>query len=315
MGTATAAPRGGIGETDSPRVVHARGAGSAVASRGPLLSPVLRDHTLAVLGAGNIGRALVGGLLRGDDLPAAQIRATRRSASGLDDLRERLPGVHVTTDNAEAVRDATIVLVTVKPQNLADLLDEVRAHVDPGTLVLSTLAGVTTRAIGEALGPDLPIVRAMPNTPALVDEAATALAPGAHATDDHLALAREVFQAVGHVEIVPEHLMDAVTGLSGSGPAYVFMVIEGLTDAGVKQGLPRPVALKLATQTVLGAARLAQETGKHPAILRDEVTTPGGTTIAAVAELEKHGLRTMLIDAVAMATERSRELSEIARHD
>ncbi|MEM1116170.1 MAG: pyrroline-5-carboxylate reductase [Bacteroidota bacterium] len=276
---------------------------------------MLRDHTLAVLGAGNIGRALVGGLLRGDDLPAGRIRATRRSASGLDALRERFPGVAVTTDNPEAVRGATIVLVAVKPQNAAGLLDEVRDHVAPGTLVLSTLAGVTTRVLATALDDGLPIVRAMPNTPALVDEGATALAPGAHATEAHLDLAREVFRAVGHVEVVPEHLMDAVTGLSGSGPAYVFMVIEGLTDAGVKQGLPRPVALKLATQTVLGAARLALETEKHPAILRDEVTTPGGTTIAAVAELEKHGLRTMLIDAVAMATERSRQLSQIERHD
>lgn len=276
---------------------------------------MLRDQTLAVLGAGNIGRALVGGLLRGGDLAADRIRATRRTEHGLGDLRERLPGVAVTTDNAEAVRGATVVLITVKPQNAADLLDGIRPHVTPGTLVLSTLAGVTTKALAEALGQDLPIVRAMPNTPALVDEAATALAPGAHASDAHLGLACEVFAAVGHVEVVPEHLMDAVTGLSGSGPAYIFMVIEGLTDAGVKQGLPRAVALKLAAQTVLGSARLVLETEKHPAILRDEVTTPGGTTIAAVAELEKHGLRTMLIDAVAMATERSRELSQIARPD
>ena len=272
---------------------------------------MLRDQTLAVLGAGNIGRALVGGLLRGDSLPAAQIRATRRNEHALDELRERLPGVAVSTDNAAAVRGATVVLVSVKPQNAAALLEGVRPHVEPGALVLSTLAGVTTAALAEALGQDLPVVRAMPNTPALVDEAATAIAPGRHATDAHVALAREVFAAVGHVEAVPEHLMDAVTGLSGSGPAYVFMVIEALTDAGVKQGLPRTVAAKLSAQTVLGAARLALETGRHPAILRDEVTTPGGTTIAAVAELEKHGLRTMLIDAVATATERSRQLSEL----
>lgn len=272
---------------------------------------MLSDQTLAVLGAGNIGRALIGGLLRGGDLAADRIRATRRNPHALDDLRALLPGVHVSTDNAAAVDGATVVLVSVKPQNAGALLGEVRAHVAPGTLVLSTLAGVTTGAIAKALHQDLPVVRAMPNTPALVDEGATALAPGAHSTDEHLALAREVFGAVGLVETVPESLMDAVTGLSGSGPAYVFMVIEALTDAGVKQGLPRPVALKLSAQTVLGAARLVLETGRHPAILRDEVTTPGGTTIAAVAELEKHGLRTMLIDAVAMATERSRQLSEI----
>ncbi len=272
---------------------------------------MLRDQTLAVLGAGHIGRALVGGLLRGDDLAADRIRATRRSEHALDALRQQLPGVDVSTDNPAAVRGATVVLVTVKPQNADALLDEIREHVAPGTLVLSTLAGVTTASLARSLGQDLPVVRAMPNTPALVDEGATAIAPGAHATDAHVALAREVFLAVGRVvEEVPEHLMDAVTGLSGSGPAYVFMVIEALTDAGVKQGLPRAVSRRLSMQTVLGAARLAIETGEHPAILRDQVTTPGGTTITAVAELEKQGLRSMFIDTVAMATERSRQLGE-----
>jgi pyrroline-5-carboxylate reductase len=271
----------------------------------------LSDQTLVVLGAGNIGRALIGGLLRGGDLAAERITATRRSEAGLDELRQRFPGVVTSDDNAEAVRGATVVLVTVKPQNAAELFAEVRSHLAPGTLVLSTLAGVTTSSLAQALGPDLPIVRAMPNTPALVDEGATAIAPGAHATEAHVALAREIFSAVGHVvEVVAEGLMDAVTGLSGSGPAYVFMVIEAMTDAGVRQGLPRAVARRLSMQTVLGAARLAIETGEHPAVLRDQVTTPGGTTISAVAELEKHGLRSMFIDTVAAATERSRQLGE-----
>ncbi len=274
---------------------------------------MLATQTLAVLGAGNIGRALIGGLRRGDNLAADRIRATRRTPGALDELAADVPGLTVTTDNAAAVRGATMVLLSVKPQNAAALLDEIAPHVAPGTLVLSTLAGVTTDTLAEALGQPLAVVRAMPNTPALVDCGATAIAPGRHADDAHVALAREVFRAVGHVETVPEHLMDAVTGLSGSGPAYVFMVIEALTDAGVKQGLPRSVALTLSTQTVLGAARLVQETGRHPAILRDEVTTPGGTTISAVAELERHGLRTMLIDAVAIATERSRALSSLDR--
>ena len=272
---------------------------------------MLRDQTLALLGAGNIGRALIGGLLRGGDLPATRITATRRSETGRAALAEQFPGVAVTDDNPVAVRGASVVIVSVKPQVAAGLLAEIRDHVAPGTLVLSTLAGVTTTALGDALGQDLPVVRAMPNTPALVDEGATAIAPGAHADDGHVALAREVFRAVGHVvEEVPESLMDAVTGLSGSGPAYVFMVIEALTDAGVKQGLPRAVSRRLSMQTVLGAARLAIETGEHPAILRDQVTTPGGTTITAVAELEKHGLRSMFIDTVARATERSRQLGE-----
>ena len=279
---------------------------------------MLRDQTLAVLGAGNIGGALIGGLLRGGPgsasgagLPAAQLRATRRSAERGAELAARFPGVAVGTDNAAAVRGADLVLVSVKPQNAAGLLAEIRPHLTAGALVVSTLAGVTTAAIAEALGGGVPVVRAMPNTPALVDEGATAVAAGTHAGPHHLDMARAVFAAVGLVETVQEGLMDAVTGLSGSGPAYVFMLIEALTDAGVKQGLPRSVALTLSTQTVLGAARLVQETGRHPAILRDEVTTPGGTTIAAVAELEKHGLRTMLIDAVATATARSRELSRL----
>lgn len=269
---------------------------------------MLRDHTIAVLGAGNIGSALVGGLLRGDDLPAVQIRATRRSTDAQEALRQRFPGVVVTGDNVAAVTGASIVLVSVKPQNAEGLFEQIREHLAPEALVLSTLAGVTTGSISGALTTHNPVVRAMPNTPALVDEGATALTSGEWADDTHIATARAVFEAVGLVEVVPERLMDAVTGLSGSGPAYVFMLIEGLTDAGVKQGLPRPTSLRLAIQTVLGAARLAQETGEHPAILRDQVTTPGGTTIAAVAELEKHGLRTMMIDAVQIATERSQQL-------
>ena len=271
----------------------------------------LSTQTLAVLGVGNIGRALVGGLVRGGDLAPGRITATRRSPDGLDDLRRQFPGVTATDDNVAAVQGASVVIVSVKPQNATALFAEVRDQIRPGTLVLSTLAGVTTAALADALGADLPVVRAMPNTPALVDEGATAIAPGTHATEAHVALAREVFRAVGEVvEVVPEHLMDAVTGLSGSGPAYVFMVIEALTDAGVKQGLPRAVSRRLSMQTVLGAARLAIETGEHPAILRDQVTTPGGTTITAVAELEKQGLRSMFIDTVASATERSRQLGE-----
>ena len=184
-----------------------------------------------------------------------------------------------------------------------------REVTEPDTLVRTILAGVTTDTICSALDQPLPVVRAMPNTPALVDEGATALAPGEYATDDHLSVAKEIFAAVGPVvEVLPEYLMDAVTGLSGSGPAYIYMVIEALTDGGVKMGLPRPQALKLAAQTVYGAAKLVLETGMHPAILRDQVTTPGGTTIAAIAELERHGLRPMLIEAVGTATARSQAL-------
>lgn len=272
---------------------------------------MLANHTVAIIGAGNIGHALIGGLVKGHEFDPSQLWATRRSASALEALGAHFPGIHTTTDNREAVRKASVIVLAIKPQNLREVIEEIREHVPADALVLSVLAGITTEALQAALGQDLAVVRTMPNTPALVDEGATAIAGGRYSRDEHVQLARHIFEAVGRVEVVPEYLMDAVTGLSGSGPAYVYMFIEALTDAGVKQGLPRPVAFRLAAQTVFGAAKLVLETGKHPAILRDEVTTPGGTAIAAVAELESHGLRTMLINAVATATARSRELSQI----
>lgn len=272
----------------------------------------LNGQTLAIIGAGNIGRALIGGLLRNSDVRPENIRATRRSLQGLDALSGEFPGVLTGVNNAAAVRDASIVVICVKPQNFETVTAEIRGHIDADALVISVLAGITSEAVQSALDIITPVVRAMPNTPMLVDLGATAIAGGLSASPEHLELAKSVFSVVGTVEIVPEDMMDAVTGLSGSGPAYIYMVIEALTDGGVKQGIPRPIALRLAAQTVYGAARLVIETGKHPAILRDEVTTPGGTAIAAVADLESHGLRTMLINAVATATQRSRELSDLS---
>ncbi len=270
----------------------------------------LSHQTVTVIGAGNIGRALVGGLLAGNCLDPSQIRVTRRNPNALEDLKRVLPGVTVGNDNPTAVCGATVVVLAVKPANWLTVVKEIRDHVDSEVLIVSVLAGLTTAQIGRAFSPSQPIIRTMPNTPMVVDCGATAISAGSTASDEHMALVQEMFEAVGNVERVPEYLMDAVTGLSGSGPAYVYMLIEALTDAGVKQGLPRSVAFRLAKQTVLGAASLADKTNKHPAILRDEVTTPGGTAIAAIAELEKHGLRTMFIHAVATATQRSKELSQ-----
>ncbi|HUP19197.1 MAG TPA: pyrroline-5-carboxylate reductase [Gemmatimonadota bacterium] len=272
---------------------------------------MLTRHTVAIVGAGNIGRALIGGLVASGAIEPGRIRATRRTPSALEELAGQFPGIVTSIDNAAAVEGASIVVLSVKPQNARDVLDGIRPHVASDAMVVSVLAGVTTATLERALGQELAVVRSMPNTPMIVDEGATAIAGGAFVTPDHLALARRIFEGVGRVEEVPEALMDAVTGLSGSGPAYVYMFVEALTDAGVKQGLPRPVAFRLAAQTVFGAAKLVRDSGKHPAILRDEVTTPGGTAIAAVAELESHGLRTMMIHAVAVATERSRQLSEL----
>ena len=273
----------------------------------------LRKQTIAVIGAGNIGRALIGGLLRSAYVRPGMIRATRRDPHALDELQAAFPGVAVGADNRAAVHEASLVVLAIKPQNAAYVIAEIRDHVLPDTLIVSVLAGLTTEGICAAFQRNLPVVRTMPNTPMLVDEGATAIAAGGSATKEHISVVRHMFEAVGKVEQVPEYLMDAVTGLSGSGPAYVYMLIEALTDAGVKQGLQRPTAFRLATQTVLGAAKLVSHTGKHPAILRDEVTTPGGTAIAAIAELEAHGLRTMFINAVATATRRSRELSGLKK--
>ena len=270
---------------------------------------MLSNQTVAIIGAGNIGRALIGGLLNGHGLEPSQIRATRRNPAMLDALGTQFPGIQTGTDNQEAVREASVVVLAVKPQHATAVIYDLQEAVPGDALLISVLAGMTTDGLQAAFGRPIPVVRTMPNTPMLVDEGATALAAGRLATDAHLEIARAMFATVGTVEIVPEYLMDAVTGLSGSGPAYVYMFIEALTDAGVKQGIPRPTAFKLAAQTVFGAAKLVLETGKHPAILRDEVTTPGGTAIAAVAELESHGLRTMLINAVATATARSKELA------
>ena len=271
----------------------------------------LGKQTISVIGAGNIGRALIGGLLRNDFVAPASIRATRRGAQAREQLQRSFPGVLTGCENGWAAEGASLIVIAVKPQNATTVIQEIRGKVGANTLIVSVLAGLRTETICAAFGQPLPVVRTMPNTPMLVEEGATAIAAGRHATREQLDVVRSMFEAVGTVEVVPEDMMDVVTGLSGSGPAYVYMLIEALTDAGVKQGLLRPTAFRLATQTVLGAAKLVSKTGKHPAILRDEVTTPGGTAIAAIGELEAHGLRTMFINAVATATNRSKELSEL----
>lgn len=272
---------------------------------------MLKDKRIAVIGAGHMGAALIGGLLRGKLVTSPRnITATRRNPDALDELGRKW-GVLTTSDNRKAVKGADIVILSIKPQTSGAVLAEIAKTVQKGQLFISVMAGIQTSFVNARLKRPNPVVRAMPNTPALVDEGATAIAAGAHARESDLKAAEAIFKAVGKVEVLPEALLDAVTGLSGSGPVYIYMVIEALTDGGVKMGIPRATALRLAAQTVYGAAKLVLETGKHPAILKDEVTTPGGTAIAAVHELESKGLRTVLIDAVVTATKRSKELSEL----
>jgi pyrroline-5-carboxylate reductase len=271
---------------------------------------MLDNRKIGVIGAGHIGTAVIGGLVRSKLTSPRNIIASRRSTGSLEVISKEL-GIHTTNDNRKVVKSSEILILAVKPMNAREVLSEIKDAVTPDHLIISVMAGIKTSFINSFLGVSCPVIRSMPNTPVLVDAGATAISGGKFATDEHLKLALSIFKSVGSVEVVPENLLDAVTGLSGSGPAYIYMVIEAMTDGGVKMGIPRQIAFRLAAQTVFGAAKLVIETGKHPAILKDEVTTPGGTAIAAVHELETHGLRTMLINAVSTATVRSKELSKI----
>lgn len=271
---------------------------------------MLKGNKIAVIGAGHMAGALIGGMVRSKLVPAKAIVATRRDPEALSHLQKRW-GVRVSTDNRKAVVDADVVILAVKPQMAKKVLGELAGAIAKDQLVISVMAGVTAASINKALNCDCPVVRAMPNTPCLVDAGATAVSAGQHAGEKHLAKAQAVFASVGLVATLPESALDAVTGLSGSGPVYIYMVIEAMIDGGVKMGIPRAVAAKLAAQTVFGTAKLVMESGKHPAVLKDEVTTPGGTAINAIHVLESRGLRSVLIDGIVAATNRSAELSKI----
>jgi pyrroline-5-carboxylate reductase len=265
----------------------------------------LKNMTLAVIGGGQMAEALVAGVLGSQRLEPRQIAVTDPVAARRDLLKSRF-GVAVGTDNAAAAQRADVIVLAVKPQTMAAVLPELRAAAER-KLVISIAAGVSLATLAAGL-PGARLVRVMPNTPALVGEGMSVFSPGAGATAEDLARVRALLEAVGRVATVEEPLLDAVTGLSGSGPAYVFAAIEALADGGVKMGLPRQIADVLAAQTVLGAARMQVETGEHPARLKDRVASPGGTTIAGLHALEQGGLRAALIAAVEAATQRSKEL-------
>jgi pyrroline-5-carboxylate reductase len=272
------------------------------------------NKRILLIGGGNMGRSLLRGILKAGLTAPENLTVIDVHPGKLDELESEFK-VSVSTDPLPALERAEIIILAVKPMTLKDVLDHLRERVRPEQLVISIIAGVEASYIRDRLGKGNPVIRCMPNIAATVDCAASAISACPPARQEHLDLAEAIFAAVGEVVRIDEELMDAVTGLSGSGPAYIYMVIEALCDGGVKMGLPRDVAMKLATQTVLGAAKLVKETGLHPATLRDQVTTPGGTTIAAVHELEERGLRAMLISAVVTATERSRLLNTVARKE
>lgn len=268
---------------------------------------LLASHTIGFIGAGNMAEALIRGLVRGQHVPVGNVVASAPRRERLDELA-RAYGIDVTTDNGAVAARSGIVVLSIKPQIMDKVLLEIGGKLKPGSLVISIAAGVDTATIEAAVNDSVHVVRAMPNTPALVGAAATAVSPGKHASVADLATARALFDAVGITVELDEGQLDAVTGLSGSGPAYIFLILEALADAGVKVGLARRNAQRLAAQTVMGSAKLLLETDEHPGKLKDMVTSPGGTAIAGLHTLEQGGLRTTLINAVETATKRSREL-------
>jgi pyrroline-5-carboxylate reductase len=275
------------------------------ASETPAQLPNVR---IAVLGAGKMGGILLQAFLKENLFAAEKIHATRTKAESALALSTQW-GVDVGTDNVEAVRQADLILIAVKPFQVPDLIAEIKPALTIDKTVVSIAASVKTRAIEEASGLDIGVIRAMPNTPSALGAGIAALCRGRFVSAAQMELAQRIFETVGRTVIVEEKHMDAVTGLSGSGPAYIYIIIEALAEAGVKVGLPRDTATQLAAQTAYGAAKMVLETGYHPALLKDAVTTPAGCTIDGILELEEGGLRVTLIKAVMRATERAKQLA------
>ena len=269
----------------------------------------MRIRKLALIGAGKLGEGLLSGILGSQLIPPSRVTATVAHRPRADYLAEKY-GVEADTSNVRAVSGADLVLVCLKPQQVKGFLQEVRRSMRKDALVISAAASVTTALIERELGHPARVVRAMPNTPCLIRQGMIALAKGKHAADEDLKLAREVFGSMGRTVVVDEKHMDAITGLSGSGPAYVYLIIEALSEAGVKLGLPRELSIELSAQTLLGASALVLHTGEHPAKLKDMVTTPAGCTIDGLLELEEGGLRVTLIKAVVRAADRAKQLVE-----
>ena len=267
----------------------------------------LRSSKIALIGAGCLGESLLTGLLKSAKVARENVVATAMHQDRINAVAERFH-VNTTLDNPKAVEGADVILLSVKPQSIEKVLKEIRDSLTEDQLIISAAASVSTAQIECLVGKQIPVVRAMPNTPSVLRLGMTGLCAGRYARNGHLELAQQVFDCVGRTVLLDEKHMDAVAGLSASGPAYVFIIIESLAEGGVKVGLPRDIATLLAAQTVLGAARMVLETGEHPARLKDMVTTPEGCTIDGILELEEGGLRVTLIKTVVHATQRAKEL-------
>ena len=262
---------------------------------------------VAVIGTGKIGELVLSGLLRAGWQPSDLLVTTRRAERGAE-LAERY-GVRAV-DNLTAVAEADVLAIAVKPQDAGALLDEIGAKVPPDKLIISLCAGLPTGFFAARLPEGTPVVRVMTNTPALVDQAMTAISAGPHATGAHLSIAEEMFKPLGSTLRLPESQQDAVTALSGSGPAYFYLLVEAMIDAGILLGLPRQVAHELIVQTAIGSAVMLRDSGEHPVKLREAVTSPAGTTISAIRELENHGVRAALLAALEAARDRAREIAQ-----
>ena len=274
----------------------------------PVPTPVLPHLRVAILGAGKMGGILLQAFLKNNLLLPEQIVATVQHPDRAQALSAQF-GVEVGVDNLYAAEHADVVLLGLKPIQVPDVVAQIAPALNPSKLLLSFAASVKTRSIEDAAGCDLAVIRAMPNTPAMLAAAVTALCAGRFVTPEQMGIAQRIFQTVGRTVVVDEKHMDAVTGLSGSGPAFIYIIIEALAEAGVNVGLPRDVATLLAAQTTYGSARMVLETGYHPALLKDAVTTPAGCTVDGILELEEGGLRVTLIKAVKRATQRAKELA------
>jgi pyrroline-5-carboxylate reductase len=271
-------------------------------------APAMPGLKVAIIGAGKMGGILLQAFLKNNLVAAEQIFATVQHEDRAQALSVQF-GVDVTTDNLMAAKQADVILLGVKPTQVPALIAQIKPALTPAKMILSFAASVTTRSIEDGAGCELAVIRAMPNTPAMIAAGVTALCAGRFVKPEQMAVAQRIFNTVGRSVVVDEKHMDAVTGLSGSGPAFMYIIIEALAEAGVNVGLPRDVATLLAAQTTLGSARMVLETGYHPALLKDQVTTPAGCTVDGILELEEGGLRVTLIKAVKRATQRAKELA------
>ena len=265
--------------------------------------------TVGVIGSGNMGRAIMGGMIAAGLYAPSQILASAKTKETVEKIEKELDIV-ATTDNTEVARKADILFLAVKPGVFATVIPQIRDVCKEGQVVVSIAAGQTLASITDLFGRQIKLVRSMPNTPALGGEAMSAVTPNEKISPEELQEVMAIFESFGKAEIVPETMMDAVVGVSGSYPAYVYMFIEAMADAAVADGMPRKQAYKFAAQSVLGAAKMVLETGEHPGLLKDAVCSPGGTTIAAVAELEKSGLRSSVIEAQRACVQKSRDMSK-----